>query len=218
MIPAFALLPEEFQSSVSADLRAQIHEGFAPKWAEIARRMHADRPAWGSSGEMACVQALARLCLETLRCAPALLAESFVGLDRVYADLLKSELATADIDRKLALRLLEKAFDLYFESTTHLRLAFEVEKPTAEAILAAISQVPATGNVNLTTSDILALRLQLDLLTALESRNLDAEEFAWWARRALASARQHAPSLALLSMEDNDGYDAPLPQLDLKAR
>ena len=212
MIPAFVMLPEEYVAPGDAEQFARLRATFVGRWQSIVEKMRARRPTWPSEAERACIDELAVLTLDCLEAAPDVLLASFHGLERAYDDLLEREIRAADVERKLAFRWLATAFDHYFVATAPFRAAFSGLTMDELRQLVPRRVRQSDQPLEITPVDAAALRMQLDLLVALDLRNGDAQEFAWWSQRALHCVREHEP--ALLWALRGDGYAL---KLDLKS-
>lgn len=176
-------VPDEVDATGSERIRADVRA--------LLAHVRQTRPADGSLEEGEALVRLATLALGTF----CLFGPRFVdvlrsGVDRVLRELIERELATAETERKFALRQIEQAANT-FGVLVEGFLAFValVPMPTQSELAAVIAKAPAEVWA-LSDDDRALLRFELDLAMALESLEAPLEELTYWASRAIRSARR----------------------------
>lgn len=150
-------------------------------------------PAEGSEEEMAVLTRLSLFSLSTYR----LLESSFFevlrqNVHRALTELIRQELATADVERRLALRHIEKAVDQYgvlMEAV--LGALASVPNSSLGLLMAELAeQLAAVNELPITDAERIILRFQLDVMVALDVLDASLEELTFWAHRAIINTRR----------------------------
>jgi hypothetical protein len=113
------------------------------------------------------------------------------NVNAALTELVRQELDAAEPERKLALRHLEQAVHRYgvvMESLAAvLRSSSEADRlALVEALLEKFTRV----NPVLTEDERVVLRLELDVIVALDSLDTSLDELTFWAFRAINDARR----------------------------
>lgn len=150
-------------------------------------------PAEGSIEETAVLMRLMRLSMSTYR----LLQTSFLevlrqNLHHALSELVRKELATAEVARRLALRHIGKAVDAYGVLMEGFAVALRSLPSLAVAMIMDEfdERITTMGEVPMEDNDRIVLRFQLDVMVALDVLDASLEELTKWAFRAITSARQ----------------------------
>ncbi len=150
------------------------------------------RPPEGTPEEMAALSRVALFGFTSLR----LLGSGFIvvqrsSLNQALADLVRKELIAADAERKLALRHIEQAVHAYGVLVESIWAALSDLPPSSvRTLFEDLSTHVKMGEFQLTETDRTVLRLQLDVMVALDVLDAPIEELTHWAFRAITDARR----------------------------
>jgi hypothetical protein len=180
MAPApLSPVDEAALESVTAGMRAVLDD---------ARRA---RPAEGSQEETAVLQRFWASSLSFARVlGPAFLVSVRSGVNESLSDLVRKEVATAEAERKLALRHIEQAVHRYGVMMESLGSALaELPAASSGALIEELAEhVPSEALKDAEAR--LTLRFQLDVMVALDVLDAPLDELSFWAFRALTDARR----------------------------
>lgn len=150
------------------------------------------RPESGSKAEKTLVVRFSLFGLESIR----LLGVDYVDLMRLAVDsalgeLVRKELETADVERKLALRQLEQATHTLGVVTERFGALLEhLPGESVSALFDEIAAAAAEGDIPMEEHERVVVRFQLDVLVALDAMDAPLEELTYWAYRAVTGARK----------------------------
>lgn len=160
-------------------------------YAELLADVRAARPETGSDEETAYLVRLATLGYRSFaELGPELANLMRSGLSGMLDDAVRLELATAETERKLALRHLQAATNTLTVLVERLNTpvaALDVEESGLVAQL--LDEMNRTA-VRLTDSQRATARFQMDVLVALDVMDGSLEDLTYWALRALTGARK----------------------------
>jgi hypothetical protein len=113
------------------------------------------------------------------------------GINQLLGDLVREELATAEAERKLALRHIQRAVDRYgVIMETFGALLHELPPASVARLFDELAHQMRSGNVVLQEWDRVTLRFQLDVMVAVDVLDGPIEDLAFWAFRAVTGARR----------------------------
>ncbi len=138
---------------------------------------------------------LKRVALFGYRCmrllGPDFLAVQRFNLNEALGDLVRKELAAAEPERKLALRHIEHAVHSYGVLTEAFCAALSGLPPGSFlGLVQGLAQEIEAGTLPVTEGDRMVLRLQLDVMVALDVLDAPLPELTTWAFQAITSARR----------------------------
>jgi hypothetical protein len=154
-----------------------------------ARRL---RPAEGTPEE---TDALLRLSAFGLSAARVLGSEFLRvqrnGINQLLGDLVRKELATAEAERKLALRHIQRAVDRYgVIMETFGAVLGDLPPGSVEGLFDELAHQMRSGAIVLQELDRVSLRFQLDVMVAVDVLDGPIDDLTFWAFRAITDARR----------------------------
>ena len=174
--------------SVEPSALAQLGDELR-KLLDEARR---SRPREGSAEEEAVLKRVANFGFASI----GLFGSGFIVVQRAnlnlaLADVVRKELATAEPERKLALRQLEQAVHTFGVLAESLAAAVaDVPAGSIRALFAELSGQVEAGGLPLSELDKCMLRLQLDVMVALDQLDAPLDDLTYWAFQAITDARR----------------------------
>lgn len=167
---------------------AETADRLRAAWVDAIEHVRRTRPGDGTEEERECVLRFVRSSMMTLAIFEGGLPELLrLNLDDSLRELVREELATSEVERKLALRQLEFAAQVagvVFEQVAALLDALPDGSDVAQEVAEHVEHVDLSG------ADLTVVRFQLDLMVALESFDAPLEELTYWAKRAVTGARR----------------------------
>lgn len=167
----------------------------------LVDKVRSERPPEGSGAEENALRSVASLGLsisQTL--ATAFLRVLRGSVNGALADLVRKEFEVSEPERKLALRHIEHAvhtFGVLMESIGGA-LA-QIPPASLAALFDELANLVRSGDAPMSDTDRIVLRLQLDVMVALEVLDASLDELTFWAFRAITDARRVEASLNALT-------------------
>lgn len=174
------------QTDVAAlgDLRAKLQT--------LLAEMRRERPEPGSDSEAAMLLRMSLFGAEaTKRLGPGYVALLRAGIHAAIGDLVRKELETAEVERKLALRHIEQAGHTLGVLAESLgALLTTVPAGSLSGLLDELAALGVAGRVSMGDSERVVARFQLDVLVAMDAMDAPLDELTYWAYRAITGARK----------------------------
>lgn len=185
------LLPQEGDSA-TPQLDAAALGDLRAKLQALLAEMRRDRPETGSDAETAMLVRMSLFGLESMKAfGSGYVALLRTGIHAAIGELVRRELETADVERKLALRHLEQAahtFGVLTESLGSVLSSAPAESLTA-LFEDAVAQL-AAGKVVMSEHERVVACFQLDVLVAMDAMDAPLDELTHWAYRAITGAHK----------------------------
>jgi len=192
MLPAVAdSLPARLSvAGLPADLVEGLKKMFDETWRPLSREMRERRPEVGGATERAFLGRFMAFIAGVLNENPGVLGVLRDVLDQGLSDLLKAEFAESAVERKLALRQIGSALSTFAVSSESLL------SELGPLVFEALSDLPDLNDasaMNSALADPVAaafLRVELDLMVAVDAVGESLDDLTYWARRVATSARR----------------------------
>lgn len=176
-VTSLAAVDRAVLDAVGVDLRSLLDD---------ARR---SRPPEHSAEETALVHRYRAWTISLLEAlGPSFLQVLRTGVDSTLIDLVRKELSTAEVERKLALRHLEQSVRAYGVFVETVGASFkDLSRAALELVLEELKTEPPISE-----EERIVVRLQINMAVALDVLDGPLDELTFWSFRTLTDARRVA--------------------------
>ena len=162
------------------------------EYRSLLDQVRRERPAEGTPAEESALRGVSSFGFSMSRAlGTAFLEVLRTNINETLTNLVRKEFEVSEPERKLALRHIEHAvhvFGVLMESVGGA-LA-EVPVASVAALLDELNELVRSGEVEMSEADRVVLRLQLDVMVALDVLDAPLDELTFWAYRAITDARR----------------------------
>lgn len=175
---------EQIDVAALGDLRAKLQT--------LLAEMRRERPEAGSDAETEMLLRMSLFGLEAMKLlGPGYVTLLRAGIHATIGELVRRELETAEVERKLALRHLEQAghtLGVLAESLGSVLAS--VPAGSLTGFFEEVVALAAAGKISMGERGRIVARFQLDVLVAMDAMDAPLDELTYWAYRAITGAHK----------------------------
>jgi hypothetical protein len=191
-LPALILPQEWLAPTMSATMNRGALEPFWSARRDLCRRVGAARPLEGTEAEANALMDFVNLAFSVADAfGRDILAAVRGGIEHGLVVILEAELQDAPVQRKLALRHLGRATETFGLFVETANAVMQSGPPDAvDSVSGLLTEQATEHRLPLDEDSRCLLRFELNLMMAYDALDAADEELAYWAMKAVSSARQ----------------------------